>query len=327
MSAPLKTTGPEKAEMLPELHFTRTFDVPKALLWDVWTRPEHIRRWWAPHHFTVPHAEFEAVAGRPLRIDFRAPDGHTFPCYGEVKEVTPIDRLVFTTEYRENGRLLVVNLVTVTFHEEGGKTRLEIDAGVTFAEPEAAVSLAGMEQGWTEQLQKLELEAIYAAGGDEKKLAVACPSGVPVILMQRLLDGPRELVWACMTDPKHFANWWGPRSFTNEITDFDVRVGGRWRVVQRDPGGGEYVFHGVFRELTPPHRLGWTFGMENMMEGVEVIETYILEDLGDGRTRYSAISVFPSVEARDGMAATDMELGAGETMDRLDELLGRLGAS
>lgn len=312
--------------MLPELHFTRVFDAPKALMWDIWTKPEHMRRWWAPHHFTVPLVEFEARAGAPLRIDFRAPSGHVFANYGEVKEVVPQERLVFTTEYREKGRLLVVSLTTVTFHEEGRKTRLEIGARVTMAEPEAKESLDGMEQGWSEQLEKLELEAIFAAGGDEKKLAVACPAGSPVILMQRLLDGPRELVWACMTEAAHFSQWWGPRGYSNAVTDFDVRVGGRWRVIQRDSKGGEFIFHGVFKEIREPDRLTWTFGMENMMEGVEVVETYILEDAGNGRTRYSAISVFPSVEARDAMAATDMEWGAGESMERLDELLATLKA-
>ncbi|MBX3529518.1 MAG: SRPBCC domain-containing protein [Rhizobiaceae bacterium] len=313
-----------RIDPLPHLHFTRTFDAPKALMWDIWTKPEHMRRWWAPHHFTVPLAEFEARVGAPLRIDFRAPSGHVFANYGEVTEVVPTDRLAFTTEYRENGKLLVVNLFTVTFHDEGRKTRLEIDAKITFAEPEAAESLGGMEQGFGEQLEKLELEAVYAAKDDPKKLAVACPAGSPVILMQRLLDGPRELVWAYMTTKEHFSTWWGPRSYTNEITDFDVREGGKWRVIQRDPKGDEFIFRGVFKEIQKPDRLTWTFGMENMFEGMEAVETYILEDLGNGQTRYSAISVFPSVEARDGMAATDMEWGAGETMDRLDELLAQL---
>lgn len=311
-----------KTTMLPELHFTRVFDAPRPLMWDIWTKPEHIRRWWAPHHFTVPHAEFEARAGAPLRIDFRAPSGHAFPCHGEVKEAVPNERLVFTTEYRENGKLLVVNLVTVTFHAQGAKTRLEIHAEVTMAEPEAADSLAGMEQGWTEQLQKLELEAIHATLPAGKKLAFAYPAGAPVILMTRMLDGPRALVWTCMTEPAHFVNWWGPRSYTNEITDFDLRAGGKWRVIQRD-GADAYIFHGRFREITPPERLQWTFGMEGMFEGIEAVETYILEDFGE-RTRYSAISVFPSVEARDGMVAANMEWGAGESVDRLEELVARL---
>lgn len=314
-----------KTEQLPHLHFTRVFDAPKALMWDIWTKPEHMRRWWAPHHFTVPYVEFETKPGAPLRIDFRAPSGHIFANYGEVKEVVPTDRLVFTTEYREKGKLLVVSLTTVTFHAEGKATRLEIDARVTFAEPEAKESLDGMEQGWSEQLEKLELEAVHAAGGDERKLAIACPSGSPNILMQRLLDGPPELVWKCMTEPEHFARWWGPRSHVNEVIQFDLRVGGRWRVVQHDPKGNKFVFHGVFKELSPPHRLAWTLGMEGMtMKGVEAVETYILEDAGNGRTRHTTISAFPSAEVRDSMADVEVEWGAEESMDRLDELLGNL---
>ena len=309
---------------LPDLMISRVFDAPRDLMFRLWTEPEHIRRWWGPHDFTVPHAEFDARPGGRLRIDFRGPDCVVFPNYGEVREVSPYDRLVFTTEYRHGGeKLLVAQLVTVTFKDEAGKTRVTIRADVTHAEPEAADSLAGMEEGWTQQIEKLELETVFAARGDEKKLAVAVPEGRPYILMTRMLDGPRELVWKCMTEKEHFSRWWGPRKYSNEITDFDVRVGGRWRVIQRDPKGDEFIFTGVFREITRPERLVWTFGMENMFEGMEVVETYILEDFG-GRTRYTAISRFDRMEDRDGMAASDMEWGAGESMDRLEELLGEL---
>lgn len=310
---------------LPELTITRVFDAPRELVFRLWTEPEHISRWWGPHDFTVPHAEFDARPGGRLRIDFRGPDGEVFPNYGEVREVSPFDRLVFTAEYRHGGdRLLVGSLVTVTFREEGAKTRVTIHAQVYHAEPEAADSLAGMEEGWTQQVEKLELAALDAAHGRPKRLTIALPQGRPYMLMTRMLDAPRALVWECMVRPEHFANWWGPRSYTNEITAFDPRPGGKWRVIQRDGEGREFIFRGEFRELVAPERLVWTFGMENMFEGIEAVETYILEDAGD-RTRYTAISRFPSVEARDGMAATDMEWGANESLDRLEELAGRLG--
>jgi len=305
---------------LPELMFSRVYDAPVELMFRLWTEPEHIRRWWGPHDFTVPRAEFDARPGGRLRIDFRGPDGEVFPNLGQVREVSPFERLVFTAEYRHGGeKLLVGSLVTVTFSDEGGKTRVTVRAEVYHAAPEAADGVAGMEEGWTQQLEKLELEALAAAHGKPGRLTMALPEGRPYILMTRMLGAPRELVWTCMTQQAHFANWWGPRSYTNEITDFDVRPGGRWRVIQRDSGGEEFIFRGTFRELVPPERLVWTFGMENMFEGVEAVETYILEDFG-GRTRYVAISRFPSLEARDGMTATDMEWGANESLDRLEEL-------
>lgn len=317
-------TRSEMTDNLPEIMFSRVFDAPRELMFRVWTEPEHIRRWWGPHDFTVPLAEFDARPGGRLRIDFRGPDGEVFPNFGEVREVSPFDRLVFTAEYRHGGdKLLVGSLVTVTFADEGARTRVIVKAKVYHAEPEAADSLAGMEEGWTQQLDKLELEARDAAHGRPGRLTIAAPQGRPYMLMTRMLEARRDLVWACMTSAEHFANWWGPRSYANEIAAFDVRPGGRWRVVQRDAEGREFVFHGEFRELVPPGRLVWTFGMDGMFGGAEAVETYILEDFGD-RTRYIAISCFPSLEARDAMAATDMEWGANESLDRLEEMAGAL---
>lgn len=74
---------------LPELTITRVFDAPRELMFRLWTEPEHISRWWGPHDFTVPHAEFDARPGGRLRIDFRGPDGEVFPNYGEVARFRP----------------------------------------------------------------------------------------------------------------------------------------------------------------------------------------------------------------------------------------------
>lgn len=154
-----------KADGLPELTMRRTYAAPPELVFAMWTEPEHIVRWWAPHDFTVPYAEFDARPGGKLRIDFRAPDGFVFPNYGEVKEVKPYERLVFTAEYRENEKLMVVSLITVTFEAHEGGTRMTVHADVTFAEPEAADSLAGMEQGWSQQLEKLDALLETIGGG------------------------------------------------------------------------------------------------------------------------------------------------------------------
>lgn len=145
-----------KADGLPELTMRRTYAAPPELVFSMWTDPKHIVRWWAPHDFTVPYAEFDARPGGKLRIDFRARNGFVFSNFGEVKEVQPPERLVFTAEYREDDRLMVVSLITVTCRPHEGGTRMTVHADVVFAEPEAANSLAGMEQGWSEQLEKLD---------------------------------------------------------------------------------------------------------------------------------------------------------------------------
>lgn len=145
-----------KAESQSELRFTRVYDAPRKLLFEVWTDPKHIMRWWGPRDFSVPHAEFDARPGGKLRIDFRGPDGVVFPNHGVVREVVPWERLSFTTEYRHGGEELLVELLhTAEFREEGAGTRLDLTVEVLFAAPEAADSLAHMEQGTDEQLDKL----------------------------------------------------------------------------------------------------------------------------------------------------------------------------
>jgi len=320
---PMKTATRVNEAPLPDLTFVRVFDAPRALLFSLWADPRHIVRWWAPHSFTVPEAEFDARPGGRLRIDFRGPDGFVFANFGEVKEVEAPERLVFTTEYREQGRLLVVLLNTVSFAEEGGGTRMTLNSRVTFADPLAAESLATMEEGWTQQLEKLELHVVSAKSGDDRKLAVAAPASSPVILMTRMLDAPRRLVWKCLTEKDRFARWWGPRGYENTITDFDVRVGGKWRVIQKGADGDEFIFFGFYREIVEPERLVNTFAMENMFVGKEMVETLVLEEF-DGRTRYTTFTRCESFEDRDGMIASGMEWGAGESLDQLAEQLEEL---
>jgi uncharacterized protein YndB with AHSA1/START domain len=99
----------------------------------------------------------------------------------------------------------------------------------------------------------------------------------------------------------------------------DVRRGGAWRFVGRDPDGSETAFRGTYREVSPPERIVQTFEWEGM-PGHVVVETATFEDLG-GRTRVTAHSLFHTSEERDGMLDSGMERGLTETHDRLAELL------
>jgi uncharacterized protein YndB with AHSA1/START domain len=139
------------------------------------------------------------------------------------------------------------------------------------------------------------------------------------IVMSRVFDAPRELVYKAHTEPEHVARWWRPRGTTLPVCEIDLRAGGRWRFVIRKADGTEYVFFGVFREIVPPERLVWTFSFEPMPDAMSV-ETITFEDI-DGKTKVTATSVFDSRESRDGMVASGMESGATETWDRLAEHL------
>jgi uncharacterized protein YndB with AHSA1/START domain len=139
------------------------------------------------------------------------------------------------------------------------------------------------------------------------------------ILMTRVFDAPRDLVFEEHSSCEHMSNWWGPRKYEFASCEIDFRPGGAWRIVHRGPDGEEHGFHGEFREIVPPERIVWTFEYEGMPGHVSV-ETLTLEE-DAGKTTLTATSVFDTVEDRNGMLESGMESGAAETMDRLDEYL------
>lgn len=140
------------------------------------------------------------------------------------------------------------------------------------------------------------------------------------IVMTRVFDASRELVFEAHSKCEHLANWWGPRKYTLAVCEMDFRPGGAYRFVHRGPDGvEEHGFRGEYREIVPPERIVWTFEWEGMPGHVSV-DTLTLEDLG-GRTKLTAHSLFDSVEDRDGMLQSGMEEGARETWDRLAELV------
>jgi uncharacterized protein YndB with AHSA1/START domain len=142
------------------------------------------------------------------------------------------------------------------------------------------------------------------------------------IRVERIFEAPRERVFAVMTDPELIPEWWGPRRYTTRVDQMDVRPGGDWRFVCRDEDGSEEGFRGSYRELTPPERIVQTFEWEPMA-GYVSLETMTLEDIGEGRTKVTTVSIFFTTEERDGMLNSGMEEGLNETYERLDELLAR----
>ncbi len=147
---------PAKKTTKPELVITRVFDAPRELVWKAWTDPERMKRWWGPHGFTNPVCELDARPGGAIRIDMRGPGGTVYPMTGVYQEIREPERLVFTSAaLDEQGKPLFEVLNTVTFAEHGGKTTLTVQARVSKATAEAAPYLEGMEEGWSQSLDRL----------------------------------------------------------------------------------------------------------------------------------------------------------------------------
>ncbi|NTX09504.1 SRPBCC family protein [Myxococcus sp. CA056] len=140
------------------------------------------------------------------------------------------------------------------------------------------------------------------------------------IRTERIFDAPRERVWKAMTDPKQVAQWWG-RGNKLVVERLEVERGGHWRFVEHAEGDA-HGFEGRFREVTPPERMVQTFEWDGM-PGYVILITTTLEDVGNGRTKLVATSLFYTTEERDGMASSGMEGGLNESYRALDALLAR----
>jgi uncharacterized protein YndB with AHSA1/START domain len=138
--------------------------------------------------------------------------------------------------------------------------------------------------------------------------------------MSRVFNAPRELVWKVYNDPELVSEWWGPSYLTTIVEKMEMKVGGAWRFIQKDAEGNEYAFNGVFKEITPPERLVYTFEFEPMAGHIST-DTLIFEELPGGKTKITATTTFDSLEDLEGMLQSGMESGAVESWDRLEELL------
>jgi uncharacterized protein YndB with AHSA1/START domain len=160
---------------------------------------------------------------------------------GVFLEIVTPERLVFTSSPLDNnGDPLFEVLTTVTFADRGGKTELTLHASVSKVTPAAAPHLAGMNEGWSQTLDRL---AAFSAAQPE------------MFSISRVFDAPRELVWKAMTEPGRLMQWWGPKGFTMLEAKVDLRPGGVFHYGMRMPNGGEMWGKWVYREIVPPERL------------------------------------------------------------------------
>jgi uncharacterized protein YndB with AHSA1/START domain len=138
------------------------------------------------------------------------------------------------------------------------------------------------------------------------------------IRIERIFDAPRDRVWQAFTQPELVAKWWG-RGNKLDIHRMELNKGGHWRFVEHS-AEGDQGFEGEFREVAKPERIVQTFTWDGM-PGHEIVDTLVLQDLGDNRTKAVTTSRFHSKEERDGMLQLGMEDGLNQSYQALDRLL------
>jgi uncharacterized protein YndB with AHSA1/START domain len=157
---------------------------------------------------------------------------------------------------------------------------------------------------------------------DPGSLQVTTPTDREIVIT-RLFDAPRDLVFDAMVNPDLLQRWLlGPPGWSMVACENDVKVGGVFRHVWRRTDGNEMAMRGVYREVVPPERIVRTetfeVGCDN--QSGEQLATLVLTEQGE-KTALTITLVYPSKEARDATIASGMERGVAASYDRLAELL------
>ena len=316
-------TAATTPEILPNtskpLVFSRVFQAPRSLVWKVWTDPKHIEAWWGPACFTNQNIDWNPRPGAKLNVDMVGPDGTVYPMPGTFVDVKEPELLSFKCGAADDkGVLLFEVLNEVRFAERDGYTIVTLTPKILSQKPGAEMHLAGMEEGWSQSLDRLAEHVAEATGND---LAAR------TISSSRVFDASRELMWELWSDPKHIQHWWGPRGFTHTNEVFDFRVGGVWKMVMHGPDGKNYDNLHTYTEIRKPFRIVHEHGGPELrkMIGADFVAIATFDMAGPNKTKVTFTGIFPTAEALQFVVKNfHADKGQRENLDKLGEYIATL---
>jgi uncharacterized protein YndB with AHSA1/START domain len=284
---------PNIASTIPDVVITRTFDAPRTLVFDAWTDPAQMAKWWGPAGWWNPVCEMDVRPGGKILIHMEGRGFPVSPMKGEFIEVARPSKLVMTAKIGESpeGVFGVEMVTTVTFAEHDGQTTLVISERVTHAVAAMLPALAGQKAGMNQSLDRL----------------MGHLSNCAEFVITRLFDAPRNLVWEVYTKPEHLAKWWGPKGLKMLSVDVDLRVGGIFHYGMEAPDGSQMWGKFIYREIDAPERLSFVVSFSDPQRGVTrhpLAATWPQEV-------YTAVTFFP-VNGKTALIMAGMPVNATE---------------
>jgi uncharacterized protein YndB with AHSA1/START domain len=287
----------------------RTFDAPAEVVWKAITELNQMKQW-----YMEQLESFAPEVGFQTEFNVHH-NGKDFPHIWKVTEAVPGKKIAYSWKY---GGFPGESLVTFELFAEGKKTRLKLThAGLESFQPEKYPDLArkNFAAGWTSLAAKLQ-QFIESLDGS--------------LVIVRVIDAPRELVFKAWTNPEHLMRWWAPKGCSTPFCKVELRPGGKFHYCMRLPEGRDIWGIGIYREIMAPARLVYTdsfadaqgnpvspvhYGM-SASHPAESLVTVTFEEQ-EGKTRLTLRHAIPvSVEERKGT-----EQGWSEMLERLAETL------
>lgn len=288
-----------------ELIFTRVFEAPRELVFEAWTNPKHLAQWWGPHGFTTTIHQMDVRPGGVWRLTMHGPDGVDYKNRLVFLEVAKPERLVYKHEPEEGSE--PVNFeVTVTFAWERGNTRVTMRMLFPSTEErDFVVKKHGAVEGAKQTLGRL--------ADILPKIALA-----PEVVMTRVYNAPRELVFKAWTEPERLRRWWGPDGCTVLECEVDPRPGGVIRIRLRAPDGAMYHNPGVIEEIVPPELLVFAMGAEDQDGNIFLAGvTTVTFTEHAGKTTLTMTARITQATRDAAKHATGMQVGWNQAFDHL----------
>ena len=226
-----------------EIRIIRLYDAPVQAVWDAWTDPEQVAKWWGPRGFTITTHSKDLRTGGSWIYTMHGPDGVDYPNSTLYLEVVPLAKLVY--DHGANDDQPALFRVTVLFSEVDGKTRMDMTMGLATAEAATQTRQFIKQAGGNATWDRL---AEYLA----KRLADR-----ENFVINRSFDAPIEVMFAMWTQPEHFAKWLAPTGFEMRFLRADIRTGGSTLYCMSGPGVTMYG-RAHYEQIRAPDGLVYT---------------------------------------------------------------------
>jgi uncharacterized protein YndB with AHSA1/START domain len=322
-------TNNAKKGIKPEpLVVSRVFPAPRELVFKAWSSAEHLKRWFSPEGMSVPEAEIDFRPGGVFNVCMRSPEGQDFWSKGSYDEISPPDRLAFTSSVIIGGSKKFTVQTTVTFENQGAGTLLTVHQLYDIHDEAFLGAVEGSAEGWRTTLDKLEREvarihAQHAAHAQASQDRSAARSAVHATFsIKRLYDASPAQVYHALSDKDAKSRWFGGGAEQTIIErEMDVRPGGRERVRGRWASGLVSTFDAVYFDAVPDERLVYAYEMHLDDRKISVsLATIELKPEGRG-TRLAVTEQGTFLDGYDD--AGSREKGTGFLLDQLGASLQR----
>ncbi|PZU39351.1 MAG: ATPase [Microbacterium sp.] len=317
------TTDPEALTMT----LVAEFDAPVERVWDAFTQPRQLERFWGPPGWPATFTAFDLCVGGRAAYFMTSPKGEKAPGAWEFLAIEEPHRFEvldsFTDEHGDPVEGMPSMRTTYDFTTTDAGTRLTNVTYFTSGEALEQVVAMGAVEGSTMAMNQLDrvLAGLRAyAQGKGTRTELLDDTHVRIT---RLIEGPRELVWRAHTEPELMTQWLlGPDGWRMSVCEVDPTVGGRYRYVWEPVGdteGQEFGFDGETVLSEPPRRAVTT----EHMTGTDFASTLndMTLDEEDGATLISIVIEYPDRETRDMVLATGMTDGMEASYARLEGVL------